>query len=83
MPPSFVVDISDVANQRIEAIRAYKSQLFDPSSRAPMTKLSQPDFLAKVEAIHAYYGTLIGKRMGEGFFVKGILEAKDLVKQFT
>ena len=83
MPPSFVVDISEFANQRIEAIRAYKSQLFDPLSRAPMTKLSQPDFLAKVEAIHAYYGTLIGKHLGEGFFFKGILEVRDPVKQFA
>ena len=82
-PPSFVVDISEFVDQRIEAIKAYKSQLYDPSSQAPMTKLSQPGFLSKVEAIHAYYGTLIDKRMGEGFFFKGILEIGDIVKQLS
>ncbi len=83
LAPSFVVDISDYIDQRNAAIGAYRSQLFDPSSREPSTNLSQPDFLIHVENIHSYYGTLIGKQKGEAFHVKGVLEIQDLVTHFA
>jgi len=81
--PSFIVDVSDYIPQRSAAIGAYRSQLFNPESREPSTSLSQPDFLAHVETIHSYYGTLIGKQKGEAFHVKGILEIRDLVTHFS
>jgi len=80
--PSFIVDISDYSEQRLAAIRSYGSQLFNPSSLEPSTKLSHPDFLARVESIHSFYGTLIGKNKGEAFHMKGILEVSDLVSHF-
>jgi bacillithiol biosynthesis deacetylase BshB1 len=80
--PSFVVDVTEFMEQRMRAIQAYQSQLFDPISREPATYLSQPDFLTHVENIHAFYGTLIGRRMGEGFLMKGIPEIPDLVEFF-
>jgi N-acetylglucosamine malate deacetylase 1 len=80
--PTFVVDVSDFAQQRIQAIQAYASQLFDPESREPATYLSHPDFLTNVENVSAFYGTLIGKTRGEGFHLKGIPEVPDLVKFF-
>jgi bacillithiol biosynthesis deacetylase BshB1 len=82
MVPSFVVDVTDYAPQRDAAIAAYGSQLFNPSSREPATALSQPDFLANVESIHSFYGTLIGKKKGEAFHIKGILEIQDPVNHF-
>jgi bacillithiol biosynthesis deacetylase BshB1 len=81
--PSFVVDISDHIQQRRAAISAYGSQLFDPSSKEPMTRLSQPDFLFHVESVHAYYGSLIGTRAAEAFHIKEVLEIQDLVRHFT
>lgn len=81
--PSFVVDISDFIEQRNAAIAAYRSQLFDPASREPSTKLSQPDFLMHVDNIHSYYGTMIGKRKGEAFYIKETLEIGDLVSHFA
>lgn len=80
--PSFIVDVSDHIEQRTAAIAAHRSQLFDPSSREPSTTLSQPDFLTHVESIHSFYGTLIGKKKGEAFHIKGILEIKDPVLHF-
>lgn len=80
--PSFVVDVSDYEQQRRAAIAAYRSQLFDPSSSEPSTALSRPDFLAHIESIHAFYGTLIGKRTGEAFHIKGVLEIQDIVRHF-
>jgi bacillithiol biosynthesis deacetylase BshB1 len=80
--PSLVVDVSEYREQRTQAIQAYRSQLFDPVSREPATYLSHPDFLIHVENIHAFYGTLIGRKTGEGFLVKGIPEIHDLVDFF-
>jgi bacillithiol biosynthesis deacetylase BshB1 len=80
--PSFVVDVSDYNDQRRAAISAYGSQLFDPSSQEPMTRLSQPDFLHHVESVHSYYGSLIGTRVGEAFHIKEVLEIQDLMLQF-
>jgi bacillithiol biosynthesis deacetylase BshB1 len=81
-PPSFVVDVSDFIEQRQAAIRSYRSQLFDPESREPATYLSHPDFLTQVENIHSYYGSLIGKARGEGFYTRGVLEVPDPVDFF-
>ncbi|MBN1569348.1 MAG: bacillithiol biosynthesis deacetylase BshB1 [Acidobacteria bacterium] len=80
--PTFVVDISDYTERREAAIHAYQSQLFDPESREPSTVLSHPDFLSNIDAIHSYYGTLIGKRKGEAFFFKGVLEIQDIAAHF-
>jgi N-acetylglucosamine malate deacetylase 1 len=80
--PGFIVDISDFVEQRNGAIAAYRSQLFDPSSSELPTNLSHPDFLMNIENIHSYYGTLIGKRKGEAFHLKGVLEVPDLVTHF-
>jgi len=80
--PSFVVDVSDYVEQRNGAIAAYRSQLFDPSSREPSTYLSQPEFLTRVDSIHSYYGTLIGKQKGEAFLTKEALEIQDPVSHF-
>jgi bacillithiol biosynthesis deacetylase BshB1 len=83
LTPSFVVDVSEYNELRKAAIGAYRSQLFDASSREPMTRLSQPDFLFRIESIHSHYGTLIGKRIGEAFYYKEAVEIRDLVGHFT
>jgi bacillithiol biosynthesis deacetylase BshB1 len=83
VPPTFVVDVSDFIGQRDAAIRAYGSQLFDPASSEPATSLSHPDFLSNIDTIHSYYGTLIGKRKGEAFYLKGVLEVRDVVDHFA
>lgn len=82
-PPSFVVDITEFIDPRNAAIGSYRSQLFDPASREPSTKLSHPDFLTHVESIHSYYGTLIGALKGEAFLSKDTLEVVDLVEHFV
>jgi N-acetylglucosamine malate deacetylase 1 len=80
--PSFVVDVSDFTERRQAAIRSYRSQLFDPERREPATYLSHPEFLTQVENIHSYYGALIGKARGEGFYTRGVLEVLDPVDFF-
>ncbi len=66
--PTLVVDVSEFSEVRSAVIGAHRSQLFDPGNRErPATYLSRPDFLAHLENIHSFYGTLIGRTKGEGF----------------
>jgi bacillithiol biosynthesis deacetylase BshB1 len=80
--PTFIVDVSDYVEQRNAAIAAYRSQLFDPSSLEPSTALSHPEFLTRIDNIHSYYGTLVGKQKGEAFLTKEALEIQDPVNHF-
>lgn len=69
--PTVVVDITATFGEKMEAIRAYRSQFHNPSQPdAPQTLLSAPDFLDRLEAQARYFGSLIGRSYGEGFRVE-------------
>ena len=76
--PSFVVDISNEFDQRMNAIRAYKSQLHNPDSNERETMLSTPAFLAMLETRCAYYGGRIGTAYGEPFYSVNMVGIHDL-----
>lgn len=64
------MDISQTFEQKLEAIRAYASQVYVPEryqSDEPETVLSRPDFLESVVARARYWGSMIGVRYAEGF----------------
>jgi len=66
----FFVDISDTFEQKLEAIRAYSSQVYAPDkyeSTEPETLLSRPEFLESIVARARYWGSLIGVRYAEGY----------------
>jgi LmbE family N-acetylglucosaminyl deacetylase len=76
--PSFIVDISDAYDRRKEAIKAHKSQFFDPNSKEPRTILSQQWFNELIESRARFYGTSIGGRYGEPFYSVEPVGIKDL-----
>src|ERR1051325_11252082 len=47
--PSFVVDISEHVEEKMRAIIAHRSQFFDPSSKEPVTRISEEGFLKQLE----------------------------------
>jgi N-acetylglucosamine malate deacetylase 1 len=73
LQPDFVIDISDVFEQKIEAIKAYKTQFFAQRSAdstnkdEPETYISTPDFLDSVIYRHKWFGKMIGVKFAEGF----------------
>jgi bacillithiol biosynthesis deacetylase BshB1 len=80
---SFIVDVSDTFDTKMEAIRSYESQFYNPQSAEPETVLSQPDFLDMIEIRGRYYGRRIGVKYGEPFyslFPLGIADLFDLVQ---
>ena len=73
--PTLVVDVSAVWAQRMKALLAYRTQFFDPDYRPdddePETFISNPDFLAWVEARARHYGYPVGATYGEPLRVRG------------
>jgi bacillithiol biosynthesis deacetylase BshB1 len=65
--PDFIVDISDYWEKKAEALKAFKSQFYDPESDETQTYISSPAFLKMVEARAIDWGHAIGARYGEGF----------------
>jgi N-acetylglucosamine malate deacetylase 1 len=78
--PSFMVDISEFAEQKRASIMCYKSQLYDPSSSEPETYLSDPDFVRRLETRQLYFGSTIGVAHAEGFVVREALNVHDPVE---
>lgn len=76
--PTFIVDISAEHEQKMKAIRAYKSQFHDPNSNEPLTYISQGDFLKHIEARAALLGKRIGATYGEGFISENVPGLPDL-----
>jgi bacillithiol biosynthesis deacetylase BshB1 len=74
LEPDFVVDISAYWDQKEAAIRAFKSQFFDPSSTEPASYISSPDFLNFIQARAMEMGHKIGVKYGEGFQSQKTLE---------
>ncbi len=80
--PDFVVDISDFMEIKMNAIRAFKTQFYDPQSQEPETYISNPGFLKMLEARATEFGHAIGTRFGEGFTVRrypGVNSLFDLI----
>jgi bacillithiol biosynthesis deacetylase BshB1 len=65
--PSSVVDISPVYDRRLAAIRAFRSQFWNPESNEPPTRIASPEFLDQIEGRARYFGFLIGAKYGEAF----------------
>jgi len=75
--PSFIVDISEFLDEKIEAIRAHRSQFYDPDSPEPETMLTGKDYIDSIANRSRYFGSLIGVAAGEPFYVREALNVND------
>ncbi len=65
--PDFVIDITSVFEQKLEAIRAFATQFHMEGDKGPQTYISTPDFLDSVVYRHKWFGKMIGVKYAEGF----------------
>ncbi len=76
--PDFLVDVSDAWETKMQAIRAFKSQFFDPNSNEPQTYISNPQFMQMIESRGIEFGHAIGVRYAEGFTVRNVIGVNSL-----
>lgn len=68
--PDIIVDISEVWEQRLQSIKAYKTQFHNPYSSDEATYISSPEFLESIIARARLLGKRIGVQFAEGFISK-------------
>ena len=81
--PSFIVDISEFLDGKMQAIKAHASQFYRPGSNEPETRLTNEGFLNQIEWRARYYGSMIGVSAGEPFYVREALNIEDPVALLT
>jgi len=78
--PDICVDVTATFEKKMEAIRCYKSQFYDPDSEEPQTPISTKDFFDYLAGIAKVYGRLIGAEYAEGYTVNREMGVRDLLK---
>ncbi|HXI00530.1 MAG TPA: bacillithiol biosynthesis deacetylase BshB1 [Sphingobacteriaceae bacterium] len=77
--PDILIDITDVWDKKMDSIRAFKTQFFNPEDiKSDATYISSPDFLNIVESRARELGKNIGAKYAEGFTSKKLLGVNDL-----
>lgn len=80
LKPDFIVDITKYWDSKLESIKAFSSQFYDPNSDEPESYISSKDFLNFLEARAREFGHMIGVKYGEGFQSRNPIEIKELPK---
>jgi bacillithiol biosynthesis deacetylase BshB1 len=86
LEPDFLVDITDYMDKKIELVKKFESQFYNPDSEEYKDELETPisskDFMSFLRAKAASYGRAAGFSYGEGFNVSrtpGVNSLFDLV----
>lgn len=83
LQPTFVVDVTATWKTKMKAVAAFKSQFYDPASKEPRTKISDPRFLELIEGNATHYGGMIGAHYGEAFVTKQPPRVDDLMSAYA
>lgn len=78
LKPTFVVDISDDFERKLEAVRCYDSQFNGVTQAGEVYPNGEPLYDV-VRHYAAYYGALIRRRYGEPFFTAETMMVSDIV----
>lgn len=77
--PDILIDVTEYWDKKIESIRAYGSQFFNPEwSDEPQTYISSPEFINGVAARASEFGKSIGVKYAEGYTSRKILGIDNL-----
>jgi len=76
--PSFVVDVSEFVDQKMQAVACYRSQ-FVREGDGPRTPISAPDFEDDVRAFMRFHARNVGALYAEPFAMDGVPALPDPV----
>lgn len=76
--PDIIIDITAHFETKIEAIKAFKTQFFNPDLDEPDTYISSPEFFESVIGRAREFGKSIGTTYGEGFTSRKLLGVDNL-----
>jgi bacillithiol biosynthesis deacetylase BshB1 len=77
--PTFVVDITEQFEKRLESLMAYKSQFTDQEAGSNIFP-AQKEIRARVESMARYYGLLGGVTFAEPFVQKEVALVEDVLE---
>lgn len=80
--PDFVVDVTEYVERKIDVIKAFKTQFYDPNSTEPRTPISGADFFDFIKSRMMELGRPMGAKYAEGFTVErfpGVENLTDLI----
>lgn len=75
--PSFIVDITEQAERKLEAIYTFSTQFRADAERGPQTRLTSPTTDWLIRSRMAHLGSRIRSKYGEGFLIRGHLEVEN------
>lgn len=81
--PSFIVDISEEMDLKVEAIKSYKSQFNFSEEKNSKTYINKPEFFDSIINRAKFYGYQINTKFGEPYFYNGILRIDNLMEFFA
>ena len=76
--PDIIIDISGYMDLKLESIKAFKTQFYNPDVQGPETYISSPDFFESVIGRAREFGKSIGATYGEGFTSRKLLGVNSL-----
>jgi N-acetylglucosamine malate deacetylase 1 len=76
--PDFVVDVSGFMGIKMDAIKAYQTQFYNPENKEPETPITSKNFLDSILYRAQDLGRLIGTNYAEGFTVERYLAVNSL-----
>jgi len=76
--PDLVFDVTPYFSKKIQSIKAFSSQFYNPESSEPESPISSKEFLDFIEARAREFGRAIGVTYAEAFTVKRPIGCRDL-----
>lgn len=76
--PEIVIDVTKYYDRKLEVIKAFKSQFFDPNSKEPATPISGSDFMEAIDGRMSEFGRPAGFRYAEGFTSERFIGVENL-----
>ena len=78
LTPDVILDVSETGKEKIELIKCYDSQFYNPSSKEPKTPISGEEFFDYLEGRMLSLGRELGVKYGEAYTIDRTLGVKDL-----